>query len=94
MAQKKKCKHCNRIMTIVGRGFCGKYYSKLVPKEDRRPIRPYTRNKSNNGEYPKKVMIPCWETSDGKEWGNEVNALRHQLEIERNRKTNGSGEPK
>jgi len=86
MSTKKECIGCGTISTIVAKGCCWKCYDTLYPKSERRNNAPYTRkNRANNGEYPKKVMIPCYETSDHKEWGNEIDALRHQLEIERNR---------
>ena len=89
MSTKKKaiCEHCGRNMTITARGCCGTCYKILYPPHERRKMTSYkrTKNRPNNGEYPKKVMIPCYETSDGKEWGNEIDALRHQLDIERNR---------
>ena len=33
--------------------------------------------------YPVKTMIPIWTTADGREFGNEVDALRQQLDLER-----------
>jgi hypothetical protein len=30
--------------------------------------------------YPVRKMIPCWECSDGAEYGNETDALRHEVD--------------
>lgn len=84
MQPRKACACCGKEMAIVARGYCGACYARLVPKEERKKYKR-SMDRPNNGEFPKRVLMPIWETSDGTEFGNEIDALRHQLEIERNR---------
>jgi len=34
-----------------------------------------------NGDFPKRVEIPIWVSSDGTEFGQEIDALRHEVDI-------------
>lgn len=36
--------------------------------------------------FPLKIMIPVWSCSDGQEFGTETDALRHELDLNRNRR--------
>lgn len=82
--KKGTCKECSKIRNIVARGMCWKCYKDLVPPEDRKKVkRKDVVVNTHISQYPKKIMIPTWECSDGQEFGVEADALRHQLEIER-----------
>ena len=77
MANKKgTCTCCGRDMTIIARGYCGACYKREVTDK---------KEKIAGTTWPKVEYIKVYTTSDGQEHGNEVEALRHQLDIERNR---------
>lgn len=83
-----QCSNCQRgPLTLPARGLCGACYDKLHPAGTRKKMTPYKRkvNRPNNGEFPKVIMIKAYQTSDDREFGNEIDALRHQLELERER---------
>lgn len=83
---KEKCPGCNRVMAIVAKGLCSKCYNTLYPAAERRKYRTRVAvAKERDSGFPRKEMIPMWVTSDGKEWGMEIDALRHQLDLERNK---------
>lgn len=87
ISKKGKCNCCNRDnMTLPAKGLYGKCYDEIYPKHLRRKTKRYNHNKPNNGEYPKVEMIKVYVCSDGTEFSGEVDALRHQLELERERK--------
>jgi hypothetical protein len=59
-------------------GFCLKTKKEKVPKP--------TKTNTATTSYPIKEMVPMWTTSDGREWGSEVEALRCELDIERKKR--------
>ena len=77
----KECKSCGRVLTIVARGMCGKCYT-----QDRKTNPAKARKHAPVVYMPVKKVIAVWETTDGREWGNEVDALRHQLELNEERR--------
>ena len=79
------CKNCGRTnMSLPAQGLCGKCYDVLHPPHTRKS---YKRTQ-NAALLPVKKTITIWETSDGKEWGNETDALRHQIELNYNGRRN------
>lgn len=69
----KECKVCGRTMLIAGRGMCGKCYA--IDRKTTPLILPPVNY------LPIRKVITIWETTDGKEFGNEVDALRHQIDL-------------
>lgn len=77
---KGTCKHCYREnMSLPAKGLCGRCYDELHPQKTRKTKRKRTENPVQL--LPVKKLIPIWECTDGTEFGNEVDALRHQIEI-------------
>lgn len=82
-APKGTCKECGREnLTLPAYGLCGTCYDKKHP--------PATRSKHIRANVaqllPVKKIIYIWETTDGTEFGNEVDALRHQIALNEKRK--------
>ena len=85
------CSVCSKPeVTLVAREMCWKCYKLLVPQSERK--KKVRKPKPTSTDYfPRKIMIPTWETSDGKEHGCEVTALKHQLDIERTKLLKAKG---
>ena len=87
---KKPCIHCGEVRTPVAKGCCWKCYAKLYPQSERRAcksqyqtIKLASTNPTDN--WPKAELITIYHTSDGKEHGSELEAVKWQLDIERTR---------
>lgn len=60
--------------------FCDEsFYAQMARiKKEKRQSKDICRPVELNGDFPKKVMIPIYVTSDGNEFGCEIDALRHE----------------
>lgn len=85
------CVSCEQHKTIIARGCCYSCYNLHYPKALRKKYMPRGTNKAAKATrttsvdvtgFPRKQMIPIWTTSDGREWGTEIEAVRHELSIE------------
>jgi len=73
---------------VVARGMCKKCYDAWYKEHKNDPLVKFRRIKSGKRvkekpahDYPRKHIITVWETSDGREWSQEVEALRHEVEL-------------
>lgn len=79
------CKACEKTnITLPAHGLCMACYDVLYPQGTRKKL-TRKKNHQNNGQYPMVIHIKAYKTSDEREFGNEIDALRHQLELERSR---------
>ena len=88
----KQCS-CESGLPIVARGMCKICYDKWYrdnknnPDVTFRKIRSVKRKPKEKKphDFPRKHIVTVWETSDGREWSDEVEALRHEVELFRKR---------
>ncbi len=74
------CQQCLEPALVDKNRICMKCYKKNYyqkRKEDAKTITPA----SEYNYMPSKKVITVWETTDGNEYNSEVEALRHQLDI-------------
>ena len=84
----KVCEDPNKY--IIARGMCKKCYDKwYVANKDNPEIKTQRSHKRKHSvkdtrPFPIPQVITVWECSDGREFGSETEACRHELELFRN----------
>lgn len=84
-AKRGACAHCGTTdRSLPAHDMCGKCYDLNYPKETRRQQKPRV-SVLVEGTWPRAERITIHHTSDDKEHGSEVEALKWQLDVERAR---------
>lgn len=76
----KECKVCSCGTVAVARGMCKKCYDKWR-LQNLHLMKPRKKKPKDLSAYPKPHVITVWECSDGREFSNEVEACRYELDL-------------
>lgn len=81
----KNCE-CGTDKPVIARGMCKKCYDKWYNANKDNPEIRTQRNhkrkaKKDTSLYPIPHVVTIWECSDGREFSNEVEACRYELDL-------------